>query len=181
MILVAGVGNDLRRDDGFGIVVVRRFQEAGVPEGVKVLEAGIAGLGLVQELMDGYEALVIVDATDRGGEPGTVYLLEAEVPDLEEFSPEGRHEYLTDMHYTVPSRALILARAMNILPSRAYILGCQTEDHGLGMGLSDPVERGAEEAVGRLRELCAALDVERAPAGECPGPDGVGGHGLRKR
>ena len=115
-VLVAGMCNDLRQDDGFGIAVVRRFFEDGLPEGVQVYEAGIAGIGLVQELMEGYEALIIVDAADRGGKPGTVYLLEVEVPDLEEFTQESRQGFLADTHYAVPSRALILARALKVLP-----------------------------------------------------------------
>lgn len=156
-VLVAGMGNDLRQDDGFGISVVRRFFEEGVPEAVEVYESGIAGIGLVQELMDGYEALVIVDAADRGEEPGTVYLLEAEVPDPEELTEEGRQEFLADTHLTVPSKALILARALKVLPPLVYILGCQPKVYELGMGLSEPVERGAVEATRRLRELCATL------------------------
>lgn len=161
-VLVAGMGNDLRQDDGFGIAVVRRLSEDGLPAGVRIIEAGIGGIGLVQELMDGYEALVIVDATDRGGEPGAVYLLEAEVPDIEDLAPEERQEFLADTHYAVPSKALTLARALDVLPTQAYVLGCQPKENGLGMGLSEPVERGVEEAVGRLRELCARL-VEEQP------------------
>ncbi len=156
-MLVAGMGNDLRQDDGFGIAVVRRFFEDGVPEGVQVYESGIGGIGLVQELMDGYEALVIVDAADRGEEPGTVYLLEVEVPDLEEFTQESRQEFLADTHYAVPSKALILARALKVLPPRVYILGCQPKEHELGMGLSEPVERGVTEATRRLQELTTRL------------------------
>ncbi len=159
-VLVAGVGNDLLGDDGFGIAVIRRFFEGGVPEGVEVFESGIAGIRMVQELMDGYEALVIVDATDRDEEPGTVYLLEVEVPDPEELTEEGRQEFLADTHLTVPSKALTLARALKVLPPRVYILGCQPKECGLGMGLSEPVERGAVEATGRLRELCATLTRE---------------------
>jgi hydrogenase maturation protease len=154
------MGNDLRQDDGFGIAVVRRFSEESVPEGVEVYESGIAGIGLVQELMDGYMALVIVDATDRGGEPGTVYLLEVEVPDPEELTEEDRQEFLADTHLTVPSKALTLARALGVLPTRAYILGCQPKECGLGMSLSEPVERGVAEAVERLRELTARLATE---------------------
>ena len=156
-VLVAGMGNDLRQDDGFGIVVVRRFFEEGVPEGVRLYESGIAGIGLVQELMDGYEALVIVDATDRGEKPGTVYLLEVEVPDPEEFTEESRQEFLADTHLTVPSKALTLARALKILPPKVYILGCQPKEHELGMDLSEPVERGVAEAIQRLRELTSRL------------------------
>lgn len=160
-VLIAGMGNDLRRDDGFGIAVVRRLLEGGQPDGVRAIEAGIAGLGLVQELMDGYEALVILDATDRGGPPGTVYLLEAEVPELEDFTPEYQQDFLADTHYTVPSKALILARALGVLPDHSYILACQPEETELGIGLSEPVERGVEEALVRLRHLCGKLVQEQ--------------------
>ena len=159
-VLVAGVGNDLLGDDGFGIAVVRRFYEDGVPEGVEVFESGIAGIRMVQELMNGYEALVIVDATDREEEPGTVCLLEVEVPDPEELTEEGRQEFLGDTHLTVPSKALTLARAIEVLPPLVYILGCQPKECELGIGLSEPVERGAAEAVERLRGLTARLMKE---------------------
>ena len=159
-VLVAGMGNDLRQDDGFGIAVIRRFEADGVPEGVRTYESGIAGIGLVQELMDGYEALVIVDATDRGAEPGTVFLLEAEVPAREDLTEENRQEFLADTHLTVPSQALTLARAINILPRMVYILGCQPKQCSLGMDLSEPVERGVTEAVERLREVTARLTRE---------------------
>ncbi len=161
-VLVSGMGNDLRQDDGFGIAVTRRFSEAGVPEGVRVYESGIAGIGLVQELMDGYEALVIVDATDRDAEPGTVFLLEAEVPVSEELSEESRQEFLADTHLTLPSQALTLARVLDILPPTVYILGCQPKECGLGMDLSEPVECGVVEAIERLRELTARLAREPA-------------------
>lgn len=161
-VLVAGMGNDLRQDDGFGISVVRRFEVAGVPEGVRVYESGIAGIGLVQELMDGYEALIIVDATDRDAEPGTVFLLEADVPVQEELTEESRQEFLADTHLAVPSQALTLARAIGVLPSRVYILGCQPKETDLGMDLSEPVERGVKEAIQRLRELTARLVREPA-------------------
>lgn len=156
------MGNDLLGDDGFGIAVIRRFEAAGVPEGVRVYESGIAGIGLVQELMDGYEALVIVDATDRGEEPGTVFLLEADVPAQEELTEESRQEFLADTHLTVPSQALTLARALGILPPAVYILGCQPEECGLGMDLSEPVERGVNKAVERLMELTVRLSRESA-------------------
>lgn len=161
-MLVAGMGNDLLGDDGFGIVVLRRFEAAGMPDGVRVYESGIAGIGLVQELMDGYESLVIVDATDRDAEPGTVFLLEADVPAPEELTEESRQEFLADTHLTVPSQALTLARALDILPLTVYILGCQPKECGLGMGLSEPVERGVGEAVERLMELTVRLSRESA-------------------
>ncbi len=162
-VLVAGMGNDLLGDDGFGIAVVRRFSEEGAPKSVRVYEAGIAGIGLVQELMDGYEALVLVDATDRGEEPGAVFLLEADVPVQEELTEESRQEFLADTHLAVPSQALTLACALSILPPTVYILGCQPKECGLGMELSEPVEKGAAEAVRRLRTLLEQL-LQEEPA-----------------
>lgn len=156
-VLVAGMGNDLCRDDGFGIVAVRRFAAAGVPDGVRVVEPGSGGIGLVQELMDGYDALVIVDAVDRGGVPGAVYLLATEVPDFGSLSEAEQQAFLADMHATVPSRVLVLAKALHVLPGAIYILGCQPLDCGLGMGLSAPVEAGVAEAVARLHNLVGTL------------------------
>lgn len=163
-VLVAGMGNDLRQDDGFGIAVIRHFEEAGAPDGVRVYESGIAGIGLVQELMDGYEALIIVDATDRDAEPGTVFLLEADVPAQEELTEESRQEFLADTHLTVPSQALTLARAIGILPPAVYILGCQPKETDLGMDLSEPVNRGVAEAIKRLRVLLGQLLCEEKTA-----------------
>ena len=155
-VLVSGMGNDLCRDDGFGIEAVRRFAATSPREDVRVIESGIAGVALVHELMDGYDMLIIVDATDRGGKPGTIYLLEMDVPLVAELSDEVRAEFTADMHYTVPSKALILARALDVLPPRVFLLGCQPAEQGLGMGLSAPVERGVTQAVEELGRLLDA-------------------------
>jgi hydrogenase maturation protease len=128
-----------------------------VPEGVRVVEPGSGGISLVQDLMDGYEALIIVDAVDRGGEPGTIYLLETTVPQFADLSEEEQRAFLGDMHATVPSRVLTLAQALGVLPDVIYILGCQPMVFDLGMGLSAPVERGVADAVIRLQALTATI------------------------
>ncbi|HEY8686511.1 MAG TPA: hydrogenase maturation protease, partial [Chloroflexota bacterium] len=87
---------------------------------------------------------------------GTIYLLEMDVPLVAELSDEVRAEFTADMHYTVPSKALILARALDVLPPRVFLLGCQPAEQGLGMGLSAPVERGVTQAVEELGRLLDA-------------------------
>jgi hydrogenase maturation protease len=154
-ILIAGMGNVLRRDDGFGVEVARRLTGSeGLPQGTRVIEVGIGGIHLVQELMAGYELLVIIDAVERGSAPGTVHVLEAEVPALEEWPELKRQDFLADMHYTTPSQAMILARALNVLPPKVYIVGCQpVEVDDLGIGLSEVVEGALAEAVRRIEQL----------------------------
>ncbi len=151
-VLVAGVGNLLRGDDAFGIAVVQHLaRRPDLPGTVTVIEVGIGGISLVHELLDGYDVLLIVDAVDRGGEPGTIYLLEPEVPDLGQWPFEQRQDFLADMHMTTPARALILARALGVLPPTVYMLGCQpTTCDDLVIGLSPPVECAVVPSVERL-------------------------------
>ena len=163
-VLVAGVGNDLLGDDGFGIVALRRLAVRGLPPNVDLIETGIAGVALVQELVAGYDALIILDAAQLGVLPGTLRLLEVDVPDPAVLADDARRAVLADMHLAVPSTALILARALDALPPRVFILGCQPGDTNLGMALTPPVAAAAEAAVGHVLELIGSLTSSGQPA-----------------
>ncbi|HEV2066628.1 MAG TPA: hydrogenase maturation protease [Thermomicrobiales bacterium] len=154
-ILIAGMGNVLRGDDGFGVETAKRLAACdSLGSDARVIEVGIGGIHLVQELMDGYDTLVVIDAVDRGSIPGTIHLLLAEVPDLAEWAEHERRDFLADMHYTTPSKALILARALGVLPAKAYILGCQpAEVDAVGIGLTDPVAKAVSEAVQMVQRM----------------------------
>ncbi len=163
-VLVVGVGNVLQGDDGFGVEVAQRLaRRTDLPPGVTVLEVGIGGMSMVQELFAGYDALIVVDAVDRGGEPGTTYLLEAEVPDLTDMALEQQQDLMADIHLATPSRAFVLARGLRVLPPLVYILGCQPQPiDDMRIGLSEPVQQAVEPGVERLvREIrrLAALPV----------------------
>ena len=162
-VLVAGMGNVLRRDDGFGVEVAKRLSAPGaLPAYVKVIEVGIGGIHLVQELMGGYEALIIIDALERGSPPGTVHVLEAEVPDLETWSRDKREDFLCDMHYTTPTKAMILAKALHVLPPKVYLVGCQpAEVDELGIGLSAVVAGAIDPVIHRIEKLVAGLEHSR--------------------
>lgn len=168
-VLVAGFGSLLHGDDGFGVEVVRRLETCGaLPASIELMDAGTGGLHLVQRLLDGFDALVIVDAVQRGGPPGTLYLLEADVPAIEDWSDAERAALLADMHYTEPSRALALARAVGALPPRVLILGCQPAAcDELAVGLSSPVAQAAAGAVATVIEL---FGPARARNGDEEGP-----------
>jgi hydrogenase maturation protease len=152
--LVVGIGNVLRGDDGFGVEVARRLQALpDVAARAKVIEVGIGGIHLVQELMDGYDLLVIVDAVDRGGDPGRLYVLELSVPSTPS-ALEAWERDLTDMHEAVPSKALAMAKALGVLPARVLLVGCQpARTDEVEIGLSPRVGSAVEEAVERVRLL----------------------------
>lgn len=143
--LIAGFGNVLRGDDGFGVEVVRRLEQEDLPDGVKTIEIGTGGIRLAQELLTPYDHLIVVDAMTRGGAPGSLYTLQ--VDDVDAATE-------VDMHAAVPWRALAIAKALGGLPPQVHLIGCEplsVED--LLMELSGPVQGAVAAAVDRIRGL----------------------------
>lgn len=163
-VLVACVGNVLRSDDGVGPRVAEILEEMHLPGDVDVRDFGIGGVHLVQTLLGGgYAALVVVDCADRDRPPGTVMVIDPEVLDVHELGDVEKYDYLADMHYTNPERALALARALGVLPERSILVGVQPEDsERLDRGLTPVVAKAAqiaaEEVVRITEELREAVD-----------------------
>jgi hydrogenase maturation protease len=141
-VLIAGIGNIFLGDDGFGVEVVRRLVGREWPEGVEVKDFGIRGMDLAYALQDDYELVVFVDATPRGGEPGTVYLIEP------------------DTHGMDPVKVIKLSRALGARPTRTLVVGCEPqvvlggEDYDeMVMELSEPVRAAVDEAVRLVESL----------------------------
>lgn len=148
-ILIAGVGNELRQDDAFGLHVVRELlKNKQITPNVMIQEIGIGGIHLVQELHAHYDILVIVDAVSWEGKAGDIYWRKAETNDINELSKAEKRIFLADMHYTTPVRALMLAKAVNVLPSEVYILGCEAQTTAeFEMGISDEVKEAIPKAI----------------------------------
>ena len=146
-ILVAGVGNVLQGDDGFGVELAWRLAKRQWPGGVKVIETGIGGMSIVQELMLGYDAVLLLDAHRSGSAPGSVRLLEPTLPDLSGLDAHALRDYFADTHYATPMRALSLLEHLGHLPRRVAVVGCEPTAHeGLRIGLSAPVAAALDRA-----------------------------------
>jgi len=126
-VLIACVGNILRGDDGFGVIVADELRRRSLPSGVDLIETGIGGISIVQQLMDGYDALIVLDAIDRGAAPGTVFVLNPHVPDPDGLSTDEWRQQFSNLHLAEPSRILLLARAAGVLPAHVLLIGCQPE------------------------------------------------------
>ena len=159
-MLVAGIGNLFCGDDGFGPEVVRRLAAAGpLPEGVRAVDYGIRGMHLAYDLLEGYDALVIVDAlcppgSTRGGSPSSRWAR----PTLGEggSTPTAWRRW--------PSSAS-LAHSVVASP-RPTSSGCPPPVLEDGIGLSAPVEAAVPEA---MRTVLAVLARARPrPGGRRP-------------
>lgn len=152
-VLVACVGNTLRGDDGFGIAVAAELQE-GLPAGVDVIETGIGGIGIVHQLMEGYDGLVIVDAVERAATPGHVFVLVPQVPHVDTPTFDEWRAQLADLHLAEPSRVLRIARAAGVLPPQVLVVGCQPGScEDFEEGLSEAVAKAVPVAARRVRRL----------------------------
>jgi hydrogenase maturation protease len=161
-ILVAGIGNIFLGDDAFGVEVVQRLAQRPQPEGVRVVDFGIRGLDLAFTLLEEHDLVIFVDATPRGGPPGTLYVIEPDAADLED--PEAP-ELLVETHGMNPLKVLRLVRSLGGEVEGIRVVGCEPATLGSeeepAMGLSDVVRAAVDEAV-RLVESLIARALERA-------------------
>jgi hydrogenase maturation protease len=154
-ILIAGVGNAWLRDDGFGGEVARRLTERDLPAGVSVMDAGTGGLDLAYEVMRGYDALVIIDVSRQGGEPGTLYVMEPSEDSVRAGIEDGE---VINPHAMDPQTVLRFVKSIGAWPGRVVVIACEPADvEDVGWGLSDEVGRAVQRAVdlvlGTVQEL----------------------------
>ena len=156
-ILVAGIGNIFLQDDGFGVVVAKRLADSELPEGVKVADFGIRGVHLAYEMLDGgYDMTILIDAAPRGEAPGTVYLIE---PDLDNI--DAQQSASMDAHSMDPQVVFATLKSLGGSPRRVLIVGCEPLVIDDGIGLSEPVGRAVEEAVRLVHSVVDDLAADR--------------------
>ncbi len=121
------------------------------PEGVQVVDYGIRGMHLAYDLLEGYDALVLVDAMPVGDAPGDVTVLSVGPDDL------GHGEF--DAHGMSPVAVLgSLGQLGGTLP-RTYVVGCRPASTEEGIGLSEPVAAAVPRAVETVTQLLSDLLV----------------------
>ncbi|SDD42981.1 hydrogenase maturation protease [Rhodococcus tukisamuensis] len=157
-VLVAGIGNIFLGDDGFGPEVLRRLaatdrggSSAG-PAGARLVDYGIRGMHLAYDLLDGWEALVLVDALPDRGAPGTIRVFEA---DVDAFGQGGG----LDAHGMDPGSVFAGLAALGGTAPRTIVVGCEVRTVEEGIGLSPEVESAVDGAVTAVLDVLAGLTV----------------------
>ena len=159
-VLVAGIGNVFLSDDAFGVEVARRLRSRAVPEGVRVEDYGIRGLHLAYDLLQGYDALVLIDAVPIGEPPGTLALIEPEPavgPTLRSSHSDGGGVLAVDAHTMSPHIVLATLSRLGGSVERIVIVGCQPGDLREGMGLTPAVREAVPAAVDLCLEVVADI------------------------
>jgi hydrogenase maturation protease len=159
--LVAGVGNVFLSDDAFGVEVVRLLGEQPRSDGAEIRDFGIRGVHLAYELLNGCDLFVLIDAAPRGEAPGTVTVIDVELPD-----PASLTSPVIDAHSLTPDSIFALLVSLGGRPGRSLLVACEPADVSAGMGLSEPVRDALPHAVRAVEEILA-----QAAAGISGWPD----------
>ena len=159
--LVLGVGNELYRDEGVGVVVAREVAALGTPPGVRGVEGAVGGLNLLFD-MEAAARVIIVDAVDMGLEPGAWRV----------FTPDDVHiaqmSRVASLHQIGLEHILEQGQVVGICPA-VQIVGVQPAEVAPGFGLTDTVARMVPEAVRAVRQLLTG-------PGPSAGDERQGGH-----
>jgi len=150
-VIVIGVGNPYRHDDGLGPCVVDRLRELGVPGATLV-----TCLGETTELIDLWKCAdlaIVVDAVRvEPAHPGRIHRLTV-------FTPPG--ERARAVHGLDLGDAVELARVLGRLPERLVLYAVETADVSLGVGLTPAVADAAERVVD---EIAAEITASPPPS-----------------
>lgn len=148
-ILVIGVGNRHRADDGVGPQVADRIRSR-VWSGVEVIEHSGEGASLMEAWQSG-DFVILVDAARSGGEPGVIYEFDAhERPVPTEFFCYSTHAFSV-------AEAIELARALDRLPAHLHVYAIEGQDFEAGHAMTGEVARSA----GIVSDMIVAHLVER--------------------
>ena len=163
-ILIAGVGNAWMHDDGFGGAVIAALEQRDLPEGLVVLDMGTGGLNLAYEVMRGYDGLILIDVSRQGGDPGTLYVMEADEDDVEAGLEDGQ---VINPHAMDPQTVLRFVKSLGAWPGKVVVIACEpTVVEEMGMGLSPAVEVAVEGAIDLVLSTIEELRSDAAYAQE---------------
>lgn len=153
-ILVAGIGNIFLGDDAFGVEAAHALMQRELPPEVRVIDCGIRSYDLAFALLDGYDAVILVDATPLGQPAGTAYLIEPDLTDLEQPQPAA------NAHHLNPVRALQMVQSLGGRLGRLYLAGCEPavlETKDGQIGLSQHVKAAVPRVLDMIESLIRDL------------------------
>lgn len=166
-MLVIGVGNPYRRDDGFGLAVLSRLQDLALP-GVSIVEESGEPAALIAR-WSGHPLVIMVDAVSSGAAPGSIHQLECGngIWDV------GSRRSSASTHGLGVADAVELGGLLDQLPARLVILGVETQDVTNGTGLSTRVAAAVDPVVGKIAAMTAAVSGMSATLDNVTGPPQV--------
>ena len=148
-VRVIGVGNPLAGDDAVGTHIVHKLMDYPMP-GVDLIDAGPAGLSLL-ELLEGTEKAIIIDAVCGKGQQGAV--LRFAIPnDLKPMANLAWESAMPSTHLMGLGEAITLGFELGMLPPHLVIFGVELGQTKRGASFSVNVSRAVESVIVGIRK-----------------------------
>ena len=158
-VAVVGLGNLILSDEGVGVHVVRRLDEAySFPDDVVLIDGGTSAIDLLDQLVEA-EHIIFIDAAQTGGPPGSIVALQgARLPVWfrERMSP----------HQIGLADLLATLSLMDHTPESVTLIGIEPQSMELGTELTPQIDAAADEALAKVLEQLAALGVRAVERSE---------------
>lgn len=147
--IIAGIGNRLLSDDGFGPRVIDLLNQLELPSHIDTRDMGTAGLTIASDLSE-YHRVIFLDAMEMEGPPGRIIKTKISV---KESTDEIIELSRMTLHAAKLEGLLKFAKAINALPEEVILIGCKPKSLEVGLLLSNEVEAATHEAVKIVLEL----------------------------
>ena len=157
-IVLIGIGNEYRSDDGLGLEIVRQLNKMNLPNTVAIEQSG-DGIALM-ELLQKADTVFLFDAVHSGSaKPGTIHRLNAHQRDI----PRRFFNYST--HDFSVAEAIELTRTLDQLPSHLILYGIEGAVFSTGAGFSPEVNAAISKVLSQvLSEIKLLPGVSRVSA-----------------
>jgi len=143
-IVIIGVGNEYRHDDGVGLAIAEQLGVTQRP-GVTVAQSDGEPSGLI-DLWTGADLAIVIDAVQAGGAPGKIYRLGLH-------HPSATGPKAASSHGVSLGEAADLARALGRMPERLLFFGVQAACVDPGPGLTPAVVAASDQVVAEISDL----------------------------
>lgn len=144
-LLVVGIGNEFRGDDGIGPHVVHQLLQRGLSDVTAILHPGDGGTLI--SLWEGWERVALVDAMTSGSTPGVIRCFHAHK------EPIPAPWFRGSTHQFHVGEAIELARTLGMLPALVTVYGIEGKTFVPGKGLTPEVARAGERVAGEIEEM----------------------------
>ncbi|CAN5513765.1 HyaD/HybD family hydrogenase maturation endopeptidase [soil metagenome] len=147
-ILILGIGNYLMGDEGVGVHVANRLQQQGLPYGVDVVDGGTGGFHLLG-YFEGYETVILVDATLDNNPLGTIRLIR----------PRFAHDFPKAMStHDIGLKDMVSAlQLLDKMPDiHLFVVSIESLQQQ-GIELTEPVEKAISGLMIKILELATEL------------------------
>jgi len=152
-LLLIGIGNEMRGDDGLGRHAARILARRSVP-GVTVVESAGEGTSLI-ELWKGHDQVLLIDAFSSDSTPGLLHSIDVSITRV------PHQLFHASSHSFGIAEAIEVSRKLDILPTTVFIYGIEGENFGLGSGLSESVSEKINDLLDVIEEKMQELLHEK--------------------